>query len=76
MMCNSADYFDGECSICHKDGKVRHKNIWLIGSEGIDICWPCEKALLRFLEDRKRKYTLEKLEKLKAKAKRKRSIKK
>lgn len=66
-------YFQGRCSICGYEGDVRHKNIWLIGSEGTDMCWPCEKAMNKFLDDRKRRFTFEKLEKLREKARRKRS---
>lgn len=61
------EYFDGRCSICGFEGDVRHKNIWLIGSEGTDMCWTCEKAMLKFLEKRKHKFFHEKLEKMKAK---------
>jgi hypothetical protein len=55
-------YFDGRCSICGDKTEVRHKNIWLIGSEGTDMCWPCEKAMLRFLENRKHKFIEKRLE--------------
>ena len=61
------EYFDGMCSICGEETEVRHKNIWLTGSEGTDMCWPCEKAMLDFLNARKAKFIHEKLERMKAK---------
>jgi hypothetical protein len=70
-MCNSWEYFKGQCNICKKDTDVRHKNIWLIGSEGTDMCWSCEKDMINFLEQRKRYFLHEKLKKLKEKARRK-----
>lgn len=66
-MANVYEYFEGKCSICGFEGDVRHKNIWLVGSEGTDMCWPCEKAMLKFLNDRKAKFIHEKLERMKAK---------
>jgi hypothetical protein len=53
-MCDSYKYFKGRCNICGKDTNVRNKNIWLIGSEGTDMCWSCEKEMINFLEERKR----------------------
>jgi len=73
-MCNSIDHHDGQCSICGDKTKVRYKNIWLIGSEGIDVCMPCEKHMVKYLEDRKRHFVRQKLEKLRDKARRKHSI--
>ena len=71
---NVYEYFEGRCSICGFEGDVRHKNIWLIGSEGTDMCWPCEKAMLNFLNERKAKFIHEKLEILRAKAREKKNI--
>ena len=53
---NVYEYFEGQCSICGYKGVVRHKNIWLIGSEGTDMCWSCEKAMLDFLNERKAEF--------------------
>jgi hypothetical protein len=63
------EYYDGRCSICGEDTRVRHKNIWLTGSEGTDMCWPCEKAMLDFLNERKRHFFHMKLVRLKEKKK-------
>ena len=41
---------DCGCHICHKTTTVRWKNIYHMGSEGLLICMPCEKKILRFLE--------------------------
>jgi uncharacterized protein (DUF427 family) len=62
---NSFEYFNGTCSICGFKGDVRYKNIWIVGSEGIDMCWTCEKAMLCFLNNRKADFIHNKLEKLK-----------
>ena len=63
------EYFEGKCSICGFEGDVRHKNIWLIGSEGTDMCWPCEKDMLNYLNNRKRYFIHKHLEELKKKHK-------
>jgi hypothetical protein len=70
-MADAWEYYQGRCDICGKDTEVRHKNIWLIGSEGTDMCWDCEKAMIDFLNNRKRAFTVIKLEKLRQKARRK-----
>ena len=59
---NSYEYFEGRCTICGFEGEVRHKStIWLIGSEGTDMCWPCEKGLLEYLRERMRHFTKKKI---------------
>lgn len=73
-MCNSWKYFKGQCNICGALGEVRTKNIWLIGSEGTDMCWPCEKKMNNFLEQRKRLFTKNKLIKLREKARKKKKL--
>jgi len=73
-MCNSTDHYDGKCLICGEITKVRHKNIWLIGSEGTDMCMPCERDLLKFLRARQRFFIQKKIEKLKKKARIKRGV--
>ncbi len=66
---NKDDHRPGRCTICHEDKPVRHKNIYIIGSEGTDICMDCEKELLRFLEGRRRHHALRRKEIYKAKKK-------
>lgn len=70
------EYFHGICTICGSEDDVRYKNIFLIGSEGIDICWTCEKDLLEYLDERRRSFTFKKLKRLKERIKRKFNIKK
>lgn len=73
-MSNSIDHYDGKCLICGEETKVRHKNIWLIGSEGTDMCMPCERDLLRYLRERQRLFIKSKLLWLREKARRKKRI--
>ena len=65
--------FKGYCHICKSLTDVRHINIYHIGSEGLDICWNCEKELLNFLDERKGfhqiKYMKKKIEEKKLKLK-------
>lgn len=39
-----------QCRICHEDAakgcQVRNINLYVIGSEGLDICFSCESVLL------------------------------
>ena len=49
------DYFEGKCHICRNETQCRWKNIYHMGSEGLDICWNCEKQLLDFIDELKRK---------------------
>lgn len=65
-MPNVYDHYDGICTICGEETEVRHKNIWLIGSEGIDMCMPCERDMLHYLSAKRSKFIHEKLEKKKA----------
>lgn len=51
-------YNQGRCTICGEIGSVRHKNIYLIGSEGTDMCESCERDLLKYLRDRMREFTM------------------
>lgn len=62
---NSYEYFEGKCLICGHEGEVRHKNIWLIGSEGTDMCWPCEKHMLEYLRERQRHFLRKKVAEIK-----------
>jgi hypothetical protein len=55
-MPNYDKYFEAQCHICRAKTEVRWKNIYHMGSEGLDICWPCEKKVLNFIEEMKRGY--------------------
>jgi len=59
------EYRPGRCNICLEDKDVRWKNIYLIGSEGIDICHPCEMDLLKYLQDKSRDFQRAKIARIK-----------
>ncbi len=48
-------YMKGRCMLCHEDKDVRHINMYLIGSEGLDCCHKCEMEILDFC--RKKSHT-------------------
>jgi len=53
------DYITGRCDICGEDNTlVRWKNIYLIGSEGINICNCCERELLEYLRKKRSSFFL------------------
>ena len=68
-------YEDGRCTVCGNETKVRWKNIYLIGSEGTDMCESCERDMLRYLRDKSRFFAMERKEKYKAKKKEKKDEK-
>lgn len=51
-MADRYEYVDGRCTVCGFSKPVRWKNLYLIGSEGIDICIECERDLLAHLRSR------------------------
>ena len=45
-------YYTGLCMLCHDIKKVRHINLYVVGSEGFYICKECETdILLPFIRD-------------------------
>lgn len=70
-MLKSDRYFEGQCTICGNNTKVRNKNIYIVGSEGTDMCWPCEKDMIDYLDKKKRTFIYMKLMKIKNRLKRK-----
>ena len=61
-----------KCTICQceeENDKVRHHDIYVIGSEGVYLCYKCEMAVVTFLRDmqyvsmRTMLYTLKKVKK-------------
>ena len=48
------DHYDGRCYACRQETKVRWKNLYTIGSEGTDLCLPCELEVVNFLRDKAR----------------------
>lgn len=53
-MTDHFEYTDGRCTVCHEDTKVRWKNLYVIGSEGLYTCHPCEMEIVRFIEKQMR----------------------
>lgn len=55
-MCNKREYefYNGRCWMCNEDTKVRYKNLFIIGSEGTDLCWPCEKKVHQLIQEYRR----------------------
>lgn len=39
----------GECRICGNMDDLRHINLYVTGSEGLDICHDCEMRLVEFV---------------------------
>jgi len=66
----SDTYQSGTCRVCQVFGSVRHKNLYVSGSEGLWICLDCEKEVLDFV----RSMMLSESIKKKRAYKRKRSI--
>jgi hypothetical protein len=58
-------YENGVCRVCGEEKDVRHKNLYLYGSEGIYMCIECERDLLNYLREKQRYYNKKKLEKFK-----------
>ncbi len=48
------DHYDGRCYACRQETKVRWKNLYTIGSEGTDLCLPCELEIVNFLRSKAR----------------------
>lgn len=56
-------YYTGLCMLCHDIVKVRHINIYIVGSEGFYICEECENnVLLPFIRKTIRENILKKKE--------------
>ena len=51
-------YERGRCMLCHETTEVRHINMYLIGSEGLDCCHPCEMEVLKYMRQLSREATL------------------
>ena len=66
MVKDSYEHYDGICGICHREKKVRWKNIYLVGSEGLDMCMDCERDMLRYLRNRSHEFLIKKKEAFKA----------
>lgn len=69
-MTDRYEYRPGRCNICGEEKDVRWKNLYLIGSEGIDICHPCEMDLLAYLRNKSREFSMAKKERIKEKRRR------
>ena len=45
------DHTSGVCYACRKHTQVRWKNLYTIGSEGTNLCMPCEMILVNLLRN-------------------------
>lgn len=45
------DHKKGTCHMCLQETMIRWKNIYHMGSEGLDICQPCENKIVKFVRD-------------------------
>ena len=59
-------YHLGICRICQKSGFVRHKNLYVTGSEGLWLCWQCEEDILNYIRSKMLKFSMERKEKYKS----------
>lgn len=60
------DTHEGICMMCHKSPiRVRHINLYVIGSEGFLVCRTCENKVLDFIRAESRKATQETIKKWK-----------
>jgi hypothetical protein len=66
-MADRFGYTQGRCLICGEDKKVRHKNLYLIGSEGTMMCVECELDLLKYLRKKQIKFTKKRIKLFKKK---------
>lgn len=39
----------GECRVCSNEADLRHLNLYVTGSEGLEICHECEMRLVEFV---------------------------
>lgn len=58
-------YQSGICRICQKSTMVRHKNLFISGSEGLWSCWQCEEDILNYIKSKMLKFSTERKEKYK-----------
>ena len=43
-----SEYHPGDCTICGSFTAVRYIDLYVIGSEGLKTCHPCEMKLVEF----------------------------
>lgn len=49
------------CLICQSEKEVRNINLYIIGSEGLDICHACEMGLVHHIHELRRIASMAKL---------------
>lgn len=64
-MKNGYDYEPGQCLICKQHTDVRWKNLYVIGSEGVNICHKCEMEIVHFVENRMMSHHRERVKEIK-----------
>jgi len=52
------DHHPGICYACKEEKPVRWKNLYTIGSEGTDLCMPCEMKVVNLLRSLAREAAL------------------
>ncbi len=53
------------CMMCGITAKLKHFDIYIIGSEGLDICKSCEMEVVEFVREKRREYGIRRKEKFK-----------
>jgi hypothetical protein len=41
----------GICMICRDITEIRHISLYVVGSEGLDVCHSCEMNIVHFVRD-------------------------
>lgn len=39
------------CKICHSENQVRNLNLYVNGSEGIDLCQECQMRIIKYIRE-------------------------
>ncbi len=58
------------CAICHGDGgehALRHVNLYISGSEGLEVCHNCEMEIVEYVRGKMREYWINRREEFKKK---------
>jgi len=50
------------CYMCHRDKEIRNINLYVIGSEGLNICHDCEIMIVKHIQELSRINHLTKIE--------------
>lgn len=39
------------CTICHRKEKTKHFSLYVVGSEGLNVCHPCEMGIISYVQE-------------------------